>query len=303
LQQIRSITADGDTNMYAGLTTAFDTLKSSGVSNKHKRVFIFSDGLANKGFSDKTTIWRLVAEMKEYGISTSSFGIGESFDSDMMTGIAIHGTGDYTYIQSSEQIPRLVVMALGGVSNLIGTDVRLKLDDSVMRVVSVNGVHRSGEITLPDLRHGESLNVVVEFAPTASLIPEVTFCTVSYVTPAERVTKHVRPIIQMRNDKESVNRAQQLHKLQSMAEKNVKIKQLIEVGDMEQAKSEKENIIKELQQIPLEGRTGEVRIELERSMKALSVMQTESKESAQKQQDYNNYLQSGRGYGSYYNNY
>ena len=50
------------------------------------RVILMSDGLANKGVTDKTLLSKICKkQLNEHGISVSTMGVGEGYDEKLMT--------------------------------------------------------------------------------------------------------------------------------------------------------------------------------------------------------------------------
>jgi len=90
-------------------------------------LFIFSDGLANRGKASKEEVWELVRNIHRGGVTISSYGIGADFDETMMRGIQEHGTGDYYFIESGADISRLVNLGFAGLLSSLGNDAVFKV--------------------------------------------------------------------------------------------------------------------------------------------------------------------------------
>lgn len=92
------------------------------------RVLLLSDGLANRGITDRFKLSDKVRDLnKEGGIVISTFGVGNDFNEDLMTDIAEYGKGNYYYIKDAEQIPDIFAHELSGVRMLVGQNTRVKV--------------------------------------------------------------------------------------------------------------------------------------------------------------------------------
>jgi len=91
-------------------------------------VFLFSDGEATDGLRTSKELGEICAKMhKEVGIITSTFGIGDDFNYDVMSGIALQGHGTYFFIDKGENIPKLVEKGLRGLTSLLAIDSVLRV--------------------------------------------------------------------------------------------------------------------------------------------------------------------------------
>ena len=85
LDRVSSIEVGGLTNLYSGLSSGIKVSQNSNNVIKNKRIFLFSDGLVNRGITDHEKIQELVRSSE---ILTSSFGVGTDYDSVLMENIA-----------------------------------------------------------------------------------------------------------------------------------------------------------------------------------------------------------------------
>ena len=124
LTKIDMIKTEGGTNLYEGLFQGINISKKDRNSFKNKRVFLFSDGMANVGISDHKSILQLV---KNQEIQVNSFGVGSDYDEHLMTSIAREGNGEYFYIDSPQAIKKVVNIVSQSFSNIIGTKTFMQL--------------------------------------------------------------------------------------------------------------------------------------------------------------------------------
>ncbi len=97
---IQEISADGGTNLGAGLQEGINVLMGARRNGNLAKVILVSDGLANQGITNPTALGNMasVAVRKEFAIST--VGVGADFNEHLMTTIANRGTGNYYYLEN-----------------------------------------------------------------------------------------------------------------------------------------------------------------------------------------------------------
>ncbi len=105
LSSIRRIQADGGTNISSGLDAGYRLAHTASINPDAVKIVMFlSDGHANAGDTDPTSIARRSAKAFQDGIQTSSFGLGADFDAQIMSSVADQGAGGYYYLADSTQI-------------------------------------------------------------------------------------------------------------------------------------------------------------------------------------------------------
>jgi len=97
---IHRITANGGTNLGAGLQAGINLLASAPENENARKLILISDGLANKGITDTDRLGSMagVAVKKEFAVST--VGVGNNFNELLMTTIADRGAGNYYYLEN-----------------------------------------------------------------------------------------------------------------------------------------------------------------------------------------------------------
>jgi len=94
---VKKIQPDGPTNMHAGMEIGVQLLreakerdmKEKDYTPAIQRMFVFSDGQVNEGVQEPKLLYEAVENyVSKHGITINSFGIGEDFNEDLMTGLA-----------------------------------------------------------------------------------------------------------------------------------------------------------------------------------------------------------------------
>lgn len=96
--QVRQVQAGGNTNLGAGLAEGLRLLEHSD-GHRSGRLVLLSDGLANEGVTDPDSLAALASRGMEMGFSVSTVGVGLDFNERLMTALADHGGGDYTFLE------------------------------------------------------------------------------------------------------------------------------------------------------------------------------------------------------------
>jgi len=166
ISAINTIDAGGCTALFdgwlAGATQVANQLDPQGLN----RVLLLSDGQANEGLTDAAAIAAKVEGLTQRGISTSAFGLGSGFDEDLMGAIATAGDGTLAQIESPKQLADLYASELQGLATTLGRKVSLgirpKHGAEVVDVLNDLPKTSAGNFQLPNLRHGQELNVGVQ---------------------------------------------------------------------------------------------------------------------------------------------
>jgi len=163
LAAINTIHSGGSTALFdgwlAGATQVANHLDPAGLN----RVLLLSDGQANQGLTNQKAIAAKVAGLTARGISTSSFGLGDGFDEDLMGSIASAGDGTLAFIESPAQLADLYASELQGLASTVGKRVSIGINaqNGVELLDLLNDLEPTGRgnYQLPNLRAGQELNV------------------------------------------------------------------------------------------------------------------------------------------------
>lgn len=137
------------------------------------RVLLITDGQANVG---ETNIDRIVSQSKglaERGVSTSTIGIGEDFNEDLLLPMAQAGGGNAWHVERSEDMQRIFAVELEGLIAQVAHTVTLGLvpSDGVRLSDLLNDFElgETGRYKLPNLQAGSPLEVVAQLRVPAQM--------------------------------------------------------------------------------------------------------------------------------------
>lgn len=165
LRKIQQITARNTTALHEGWVQG-GVQVSQYLNPQHlNRVILLSDGLANAGETNPDVICHDVQGLARRGVSTSTIGLGQDYNEDLMTAMARSGEGNYYYIQSPEQLPNIFSKELQGLATTMGTTVTLGIEPQagveIAEMLNDLDLNSNGRFKLPNLALGDPLEIVV----------------------------------------------------------------------------------------------------------------------------------------------
>ena len=166
-ERVQRIAPGGTTNLSGGWLTGCGQIAERLNEETVGRCLLLTDGLANRGITDPVELRRHAMELRNRGVSTSTFGIGADFDEGLLGCIADSGGGSFTFVDSAEKIPALIGQELGETLEVVARQVLLEL--TVPDGVEITGIgpyaiqKEAGvsRIKLPDLVSAQELLVPV----------------------------------------------------------------------------------------------------------------------------------------------
>lgn len=173
-EKINSLQPGGFTNLSGGMFEGYDQVNNNYMRGYVNKVFLLSDGLANRGITDRYKLADMVREKnRRDGITISTFGVGNEFNENLMTDIADYGRGNYYYIKNSSDIPEIFASELKGMKNLVGqgTKMKVRFPKDNLRVSKVFGYPYEVEgdyvtIDFKDIFAGQKKSVLIKFDVT-----------------------------------------------------------------------------------------------------------------------------------------
>ena len=129
------------------------------------RVLLITDGLANVGETNTDRIVTQARGLAERGVSTSTIGIGQDFNENLLLPMAQAAGGNAWHVERPEDMQRLFSVELQGMIAQVAHSVTLGLipADGVQITDLLNDfdLGETGRYQLPNLQAGRPLDVVV----------------------------------------------------------------------------------------------------------------------------------------------
>ena len=171
-------------------------------SEQLNRVILLSDGIANRGETNPDVIASDVHGLAQRGVSTTTVGVGNDYNEDLLEAMADSGDGNYYYIESVEQLPDIFQTELQGIMATIGREVRLRIepqgDVEVVDVINDFDVTRQGEFKLPNLLVGNPFIVVVRLkVPPMNQTTDICHFRLTWDEPKQQERQRVRAKLQL----------------------------------------------------------------------------------------------------------
>ena len=176
-RSINSIVTAGSTALHeawvrGGLQVS-DHLNGASIN----RVLLITDGQANVGETRVDSIVTQAGELAAKGVTTSTIGIGEDFNEDLLMPMAEAGLGNAWHVQEPQDMVRIFETELQGLVSQIGHSVRLVIKPApgvtVADVLNDFEVDAARRYKLPNLRAGSPLEIVVRMSVPSHNVGDV----------------------------------------------------------------------------------------------------------------------------------
>ncbi len=109
VESVRSMSANGPTNIYGGLNAAFQQVEKYSSDDRQNRVMLLSDGQATSGIQDNDRIIELGRTHTEQGIGVTTIGVGNEFDLDLMQALSENGAGNFYFLEDPAAVEEVFV--------------------------------------------------------------------------------------------------------------------------------------------------------------------------------------------------
>ncbi|MGK7908762.1 MAG: VWA domain-containing protein [Synechococcus sp.] len=127
VRRIQEVQPGGTTALHEGWVQGGMQVSEQLDSRRLNRVLLLSDGLANVGETNPDIIASHVKGLSTRGVSTSTIGLGDDYDEDLLAGMSTSGDGNFYHIESPDQLPSIFASELRGLMATVGNKVSLGL--------------------------------------------------------------------------------------------------------------------------------------------------------------------------------
>ncbi len=173
--QLQEVRSGGSTNLFGGWQAGVWSVSPARwphyaygqqSDGRLRRVIVLSDGLANVGDTDPSSITSQVGQWRAAGVSSSTLGLGEHVDDLLLMGMAEAGGGNYAFAGSPADLPGFFARELGEALQVFatGASLTLTLPKGVRaELLDPFPVDRTGKqltVALGDLPAGINLSLV-----------------------------------------------------------------------------------------------------------------------------------------------
>lgn len=121
------VEARGSTDLSGGWLTGCEQVAQALLEDGVNRCLLLTDGLANRGITDRHELARHAGELRARGVSTSTFGVGNDFDEALLQAMADAGGGHFYYIANAGQIRDHIASEVGETLEVVARDAELEV--------------------------------------------------------------------------------------------------------------------------------------------------------------------------------
>ena len=130
VQRISGIKAGGTTNLSAGWLEGVKHVADYHRAQQVNRVILMSDGLTNRGITETRKLVEIAQQKREQGVATTTMGLGDDFNEDLLMAIADAGGGAFYFIESPEVTPAIFQEELTGLLRVVGQNLVITMTPS-----------------------------------------------------------------------------------------------------------------------------------------------------------------------------
>lgn len=203
----------GGTNIHDGLKAGFEMLGENPPNERQNRVIFLSDGLATVGITQQSRIIEMATGYISRGIGLTTVGVGDSFDVELMRGLAEQGAGNFYYVEDGTAADEVFTEELDFFMSPLAMDVQIEAiaasDWDFREVVGTKlwqADTRRGDMAIPAVflasrtsqepgtgRRGGGSMVFIRLEPHTNRAGKIADLELSYRLPGstERVTQTI----------------------------------------------------------------------------------------------------------------
>jgi Ca-activated chloride channel family protein len=166
LRAIERIESGGSTALHDGWVEGGVQVSRHLDPQRLNRVILLTDGQANVGETNADRIASDVHGLATRGVTTSTMGLGNDYNEDLLEAIATSGDGNYYFIEGAADLERIFASELKGIMATVGHTVSLGIEPQggakVMDVLNDLKRNEYDRLLLPNLIAGNAIEVVVK---------------------------------------------------------------------------------------------------------------------------------------------
>lgn len=125
---INSLKVRGMTNLHEGWITSVQEIAKEINPEYLNRVILITDGEITAGISNSDIIAEDVQKINNKNISTTTIGIGEDFNEELLQAISNNGGGNFYYVSTNEDFENTFEEEFTGINQIAASDIKLILN-------------------------------------------------------------------------------------------------------------------------------------------------------------------------------
>ena len=124
---ISALQPGGGTNIFDGLSRAYQQVRKNVSAEGVNRVILLSDGQVTSGVNDPQQFHHLAASEVDQDIETSAVGVGVEFNEDLMLSLARDGKGNYHFLKDGADTQRVFAQELDELTHVVAKAVKVRV--------------------------------------------------------------------------------------------------------------------------------------------------------------------------------
>ena len=169
-RRLHPVQPRGSTDLHGGWLTGCEQVAAALAPEGVNRVLLLTDGLANIGITDPGRLAGTAHDLRQRGVSTSTFGVGTDFDESLLQAMADSGGGHFYFAGDVAAMRDHITSEVGETLDIVAREVvvDLQLPESVrveslspFRVEQGSGYAR---IHLGDMVSGQVLTIALRLS-------------------------------------------------------------------------------------------------------------------------------------------
>ena len=117
----------GTTNLSEGWLTGCGLIGQTSPEERLRRCFLLTDGLANAGITEAAELATHAGALRQLGVVTHTFGVGDDFDEALLGTLADAGGGVFHDLADAERIGPILTRELGDALAVVCAEARVWL--------------------------------------------------------------------------------------------------------------------------------------------------------------------------------
>lgn len=167
LARVDAVEPGSATALHAGWMQAAKMAASSAFEGAVSRVLLLTDGEANNGETRVDVICDDFHKVAAQGVGTSCFGVGDSFNEDLLESASVAGGGNYYFIGGDVDLEKIFLDEIGAASSVFGRNPKihvLPVDGVEVDCLNDFRLDVDGGMLLPALLSGANTDVVLSIS-------------------------------------------------------------------------------------------------------------------------------------------
>ncbi len=149
LNRLRS---GGSTALFAGVSKGAQEVRKFYASNRVNRVILLSDGQANVGPDSPAALGELGSKLRREGISVTTIGLGDGYNEDLMSRLALTSDGNHAFAENPRDLTRIFESEFKDVLSVAALDIHITITCGPgvrpIRILNREGDIRGNTITI-----------------------------------------------------------------------------------------------------------------------------------------------------------